>query len=348
MLQPAGLHHFATRKGRLGLVSPYRPVVEEPWKAAKDVNALEASTSRPPVGRPLIISGDPLASLRYRGAAVSSNTALGRLLRESPRAIAELHEQEIALGIDVVRALTSATTTRALAPIGMAFRAAALTGTAVELATEAAGAATRRVAVAGILGHTAAAPMADRIAEDYAVHAARLAAAGCEILVACGFDPAQAACVAPAVARLARRAAVVSASTTQLATWALVELDGLGRTADGEGFEEVARGALDSGADALLFEVASVDLGLNVLRRLEGVAHEAQVGVLLGAEPAADGSDRLASAEVCDAWAASAVRLIEAGARMLGGGTGTTLAHLGALAKMLRTTQRAPLLRRAL
>ncbi|KYF90356.1 methionine synthase [Sorangium cellulosum] len=270
------------------------------------------------------------------------------MLRESPRAIAELHEQEIALGIDVVRALTSATTTRALAPIGMAFRAAALTGTAVELATEAAGAATRRVAVAGILGHTAAAPMADRIAEDYAVHAARLAAAGCEILVACGFDPAQAACVAPAVARLARRAAVVSASTTQLATWALVELDGLGRTADGEGFEEVARGALDSGADALLFEVASVDLGLNVLRRLEGVAHEAQVGVLLGAEPAADGSDRLASAEVCDAWAASAVRLIEAGARMLGGGTGTTLAHLGALAKMLRTTQRAPLLRRAL
>lgn len=92
------------------------------------MNALEASTSRPPVGRPLIISGDPLASLRGRGASVSSNTALGRLLRESPRTIAELHEQEIALGIDVVRALTSATTTRALAPIGMAFRAAALTG----------------------------------------------------------------------------------------------------------------------------------------------------------------------------------------------------------------------------
>lgn len=263
--------------------------------------------------------------------------------------IAELHEQEIAQGIDVIRALTSATTTRALAPIGMAFRAAALTGTAVELATEAAGAAARRVAVAGILGHTAASPMADRIAEDYAVHAARLAAAGCEILVACGFDPVQAACVSPAVARLARRAAVVSASTTQLATWALVELDAAGRTADGEGFEEVARGALDSGADALLFEIASVDLGLNILRRLEGVAHEAQVGVLLGVEPArADGAERPASAEAYDAWAASAVRLIEAGARMLGGGTGTTLAHLGALAKMLRTTQRAPLLRRAL
>ncbi|WP_437275654.1 homocysteine S-methyltransferase family protein [Sorangium sp. So ce375] len=314
------------------------------------MNAPEASTSRPPVGRPLIIGGDPLASLRGRGTAVSSNTALGRLLRESPRAIAELHEQEIALGIDVVRALTSATTTRALAPIGMAFRAAALTGTAVELATEAAaGAAARRVAVAGILGHTAAAPMADRIAEDYAVHAARLAAAGCEILVACGFDPAQAACVGPAVARLARRAAVVSASTTQLATWALVELDGAGRTADGEGFEEVARAALDGGADALLFEVVSLELGLNVLRRLEGIAHEVQVGMLLGAESVqADGADRLAPAEICDAWAASAARLIEAGARMLGGGTGTTLAHLGALAKMLRTAQRAPLLRRAL
>ena len=62
------------------------------------MNALEASTFRPPVGRPLIISGDPLASLRGRGASVSSNTALGRLLRESPRMIAELHEQEIAHG----------------------------------------------------------------------------------------------------------------------------------------------------------------------------------------------------------------------------------------------------------
>jgi 5-methyltetrahydrofolate--homocysteine methyltransferase len=324
-------------------------VVEEPWKTAKDVNAPEASTSRPPAGRPLILSGDPLASLRGRGAVVSSNTAVGRLLRESPRAIAELHEQEVALGVDVVRALTSATTTRALAPIGMAFRAAALTGTAVELATEAAGAAPRRVAVAGILGHTAAAPMAERVAEDYAVHAARLVAAGCEILVACGFDPAQAACVPPQIARLARRAAVVSASSTQLATWALVELDGAGRTIDGEGIEEVARTALDSGADALLFEVASADLGLGVLRRLESVAHEAQIGLLLGAEPAPrDGADRLAPAEACDAWATSAARLIEAGARMMGGGTGTTLAHLGALAKMLRATQRASLLRRAL
>ncbi|WP_437670999.1 homocysteine S-methyltransferase family protein [Sorangium sp. So ce131] len=313
------------------------------------MNALEASTSRPPVGRPLIISGDPLASLRCRGAAVSSNTALGRLLRESPRAVAELHEQEIALGIDVVRACTSATTTRALAPIGMAFRAAALTGTAVELATEAAGAAARRVAVAGILGHTACAPMVDRIAEDYAIHAARLAAAGCEILVACGFEPAQAASVSPAVARLARRAAVVNASATQLATWALVEIDGAGRTPDGEGFEEVARAALDSGADALLFEVASAELGLSVLRRLEGIAHEVQVGLLLSAEPSqGDAADGLAPAEVCDAWAASAMRLIEAGARMLGGGAGTTLAHLGALAKLLRTTQRASLLRRAL
>lgn len=313
------------------------------------MNALEASTSRPPAGRPLILSGDPLASLRGQGTAVPSTTAVGRLLRESPRVVAELHEQEVALGVDIVRALTSATTTRALAPIGMAFRAAALTGTAVELATEAAGAAPRRVAVAGILGHTAAAPMAERIAEDYAVHAARLAAAGCEILVACGFDPVQAARVPPSLARLARRTAVRSASTTQLATWALAELDSAGRTSDGEGFEEVARAALDHGADALLFEVASVELGLNVLRRLESVAHEAQVGLLLGAGPTPhDGADRLASAEACDAWAASAVRLIEAGARMMGGGAGTTLAHLGALAKMLRATQRASLLRRAL
>jgi S-methylmethionine-dependent homocysteine/selenocysteine methylase len=324
-------------------------VVEEPWKAAKDVNPPEATTTRPPAARPLVMSGDPIAALRARGASVSSNATLGRLIRESPQTVADFHAQEITTGIDVVRAFTSATTSRALAPIGMAFRAAALTGTAVDLATEAAGSASRRVAVAGILGHTAAAPLADRIAEDYAVHAARLAAAGCEILVACGFEPAQAASVPPTLARLARRAAVVSASTTQLATWALVELDASGCTPDGEGFEEVARAAIDSGADSLLFEVASVELGLNVLRRLEGLGHEAQVGLLLSTAPAGgDAPDRSTSVEATDAWAAMAMRLIDAGARVLGGGAETTLAHLGALAKVLRSSQRAPLLRRAL
>jgi methionine synthase I (cobalamin-dependent) len=324
-------------------------VVEEPWKAAKEVNPLEATAIRPPAARPLIMSGDPLTSLRVRGAAVSSHATLGRLIREAPQTVAEFHAQEVLASIDVIRSFTSSTTSRALAPIGMAFRAAALTGTAVELATEAAIAATRRVAVAGILGHTAAAPMTDRIAEDYAIHAARLAAAGCEILVACGFEPAQAASVAPALARLARRAAVVSASTTQLATWSLVELDGSGRTPDGESFEEVARAAFDSGADAVLFEVATVDLGLNVLRRLEGISHDPQVGLLLGAHPAEAGApDRSPSAESVDGWAESAMRLIDAGARMLGGGAGTTLMHVGALAKSLRSTQRAPLLRRAL
>lgn len=310
------------------------------------MNPLEASAVRPPVGRPLILGSDPLASLRARGAAVSSHASVGRLLRESPRVVAELHEQEVALGVDVVRAITAATTPRALATIGMAFRAAALTGTAVELASEAAATAARRVAVAGILGHTAAPPMPDRIAEDYSLHADRLATAGCEILVACGFEPAQAASVPPALARCARHAAVVSAHARQLTTWALVELDDPGCTRDGEACEEVARAALEDGADALLFQVASAELGLNVLRRLEGVADEAQVGLLLSADAAE--RDAAGRAEVLDAWVGSALRLIDAGARMLGGGTGTTLTHLGALAKVLRSSQRAPLLRRAL
>jgi methionine synthase I (cobalamin-dependent) len=347
VLQTPGLHHFATLGGRLGLVSPYSPVVEEPWKAAKDVNSIEATTVRPPAARTLVMSGDPLSALRARGTTISSNSAIGRLLREAPQAIADFHQQEISVGIDVLRALTASTTTRALAPIGMAFRAAALTGTAVELAMAAAAStATRRVAVAGMLGHTATVPIADRIAEDYAIHAARLAAAGCEILVACGFESAQAARVAPALARLARRAAVVSASTTQLATWALVELDAGGRTPDGEDFEEAAQAALDSGADTLIFEVASAELGLKVLERLASATGEAQIGLLLGATLSeTDAPDR---AETIDAWALSANRLIDAGARILGGGAGTTLGHLGALAKTLRSTQRAPLLRRAL
>jgi 5-methyltetrahydrofolate--homocysteine methyltransferase len=310
------------------------------------MNPLGATTVRPSMARTLIMSGDPLAALRARGAVASSTAALGRLLREAPDVVGDFHQQEIAVGIDVVCALTAATTPRALASIGMGFRAAALTGTAVDLAMEAAGVATRRVAVAGVLGHTAAGPVADRIAEDYAIHAARLAAAGCEIIVACGFEPSHAARVAPALARLARRAAVVSASATQLATWALVELDAVGLTPDGERFEEAAQAALDGGADSLLFEVASAELGLTVLKRLESLCGDIQIGLLLGATLAeADAPER---SERVDSWAVSAVRLTDAGARILGGGAGTTLGHLAALAKSLRGTQRAPLLRRAL
>jgi len=316
-------------------------------------------TGRPSGSRPLLMSGDPIASLRARGVQTDPIAPLGRLVREDPDAVRELYEAQIEAGVDVLSALTVGTAPRALAPIGMAFRSAALTGVAVDLAIEASASVSRRIAVAGVLGHFPGgltSVEADRIAEDYATHATRLAAAGCEILVACGFAPAFS--VPPGLARLARRAAVVSASATQLATWALIELESSGRTADGEGVEDAARAALDAGADTLLFEVDSADLALSVLARLERGRQEGQVGFLLGAPEREGGADELvdpagrepepaAQATLIDAWVASALRLIDAGARVVGGGPGITVGHLSALSKVLREARRAPVWRRS-
>lgn len=337
-------------------------MIEEPGQATSSVG--DEATARPSGTRPLLMSSDAIASLRALGAQLDPIAPLGRLIREDPESVRALYEAEIEAGVDVLCALTWGTTPRALAPIGMAFRAAALTGCAVDLALESASAVSRRIAVTGVLGHFPAgltSAEADRITDEYATHATRMAAAGCEVLIACGFEPSSS--IPAGLARLARRAAVVSASATQLATWALIELAGGLRTADGEVLEDAVRAALDGGADTLLFDVDSAELGLSVLTRLERVRYDGQIGFLVDA---AAGHPRHA-AEVghldhdvpaspleahahggpIETWVASALRLIDAGARVVGGGTGTTVGHLASLSKVLRESRRAPVWRRS-
>src|SRR6185436_975643 len=101
---------------------------------------------------------------------------------------------EVAAGVDVLCALTGETMPRALHEYGMGFRSAALTGMAVELALEAAEQAPRPVLVAGVLGTSAVGPpAADRMVEEFDMHAARLMTAGCEVILARGFGRYQGA-----------------------------------------------------------------------------------------------------------------------------------------------------------
>ena len=147
--------------------------------------------SRLDTGRPLLVSGDPAASLRARGIQPHAPAALGRLLREHPGAVRDHYHHDILAGVDVLACLTADTLPRALQQIGMPFRSAALTGDAVELALEAADLAPRPLIVAGVLGNTEVPPVAeDRVSEEMATHAARLAAAGCELILARGFAAA--------------------------------------------------------------------------------------------------------------------------------------------------------------
>jgi methionine synthase I (cobalamin-dependent) len=277
-------------------------------------------------GRPLVLDADTGASFRARGVLLSSPGALGQLLRERPAEVAAHYHAEIDSRVDVLCALTADTTPRALSEVGMEHRAAQLTGRAVELALEAALDSGRPVAVAGVLGSDMVSPMAaDRLHEELTEHASRLGAAGCELLLARGQG-----------SRLGLMAAVVAASRTELPTWAVVECGPAGDSSTLTNPHELVEALAEAGASVLLFEVPHIEVGLRELTRFKNAleTHGVFPGVLLAAsESAVRGFDDPLSDP--EHWVERALDLSLGGARVIGGGAGTTEAHTRALALAL-------------
>jgi methionine synthase I (cobalamin-dependent) len=286
----------------------------------------ELLRSRLAAGRPLVLDADTGASFRARGVLLDSPGALGQLLRERPSEVSAHYRVEIESRVDVLSALTADTTPRALAEVGMEHRAAQLTGRAVELALEAIQDIHRTISVAGVLGSDMVSPMAaDRVHEELTEHAARLAAAGCELLVARGQG-----------SHLGLMAAVVAAARTDLPTWAVVECGPAGDAAALSEPHALTEALAEAGAQVLMFEVPHVEIGLRQLERFQAAleAHGVFPGVLLAAsETALRGfEDPLSDPE---RWVERAVDLSLGGARVIGGGAGTTEAHTHALAVAL-------------
>lgn len=276
-------------------------------------------------GRPLVLDSDTGAAFRARGSALDTPGSLGLMLRERPAEIRAHYAAEVESRVDVLSALTADTTPRALAEVGMQHRAAALTSLAVELAHEAA-AASRPVAVAGVLGSDMVTPIAaDRLREELAEHAERLAVAGCELVIARGQG-----------SQVGLMAAVAAAAQNDLFTFAVVECDAQGRVVTGSTLSELVFAVADAGAAAVLIEVPSVDAGLECLSALAALAPGASPipGVLLGssAESVRGFPDREG---VAANWVDRAMELGTAGARVIGGGAGTTESHTRALAAAL-------------
>jgi len=273
----------------------------------------------------LVVDADNGACLRARGHALDMPGALGLLLRERASDVLSHYRHEVQSRVDVLTALTAETTPRALAEVGMQHRAAALTGLALELAFEAVVAEGLPVAVAGVLGSDMLGPTGvDRMAEELAEHAARLHAAAAELIIARGQG-----------SRLGLLAAVGAAGRTRAPTWAVIEHDpnpGAGSALS----RNLARELRDAGATVVLFEVPSVEVGLAELVAARSALADVglKAGVLLAASESSvrgfedEGSDP-------DAWAARALDLADAGARVIGGGAGTTEAHTRTLAAAL-------------
>jgi 5-methyltetrahydrofolate--homocysteine methyltransferase len=273
-------------------------------------------------GRPLVVAADANASLRARGVALDAPGALGVLLRSRPSEVFAHHRVEVACRADILVALTADTTPRSLAEVGMEHRSAQLTGRAVELALEAAEESPKPIAVAGVLGSDQVSPVAaNRLHEELIEHCERLAVAGCEMLIARGQG-----------SRVNLMAAVVAAARTELLTWAVVEARDHDLLLDRQLFESLR----EAGATTVLFELPSVSRGLKELARAKVILDEVGLvsGVLLAAsESAVPGfADPTLAPE---AWADHALDLDSAGARVIGGGAGTTEEHLHALAVAL-------------
>ena len=278
-----------------------------------------------------MLDSDTGAAFRARGVALDTPGALGLLLRERPLEVLDHYRAEVSCAVDVLCALTADTTPRALAEVGMQHRSAMLTGISVELALEAARASAKPVAVAGVLGSDMVSPVAaDRLHEEFREHAARLVAAGCELLVARGQG-----------SRLGLMAAVVAAAETDLPTWAVVECAQSGELVDGGNVVEVVEALEEAGAAAVLFEVPSVKSGLEQLERLsrvpEGTIRRGGLGISGMLLAASDQSVRGFADPDADAehWLERALDLDASGARIIGGGAGTTEAHTAALARAL-------------
>ncbi|MEI9952028.1 MAG: homocysteine S-methyltransferase family protein [Pseudomonadota bacterium] len=277
-------------------------------------------------GRPLVVDADTAASFRARGVELDSPGSLGLMLRGRSSEVLDHYRTEVRSQVDVLSALTADTTPRALAEVGMEHRAAQLTRRAVELALEAAAESENPVAVAGVLGSDMVNPVAaDRLHDEFNEHAARLAAAGCELILARGQG-----------SRPGLMAAVVAAARSQLPTWAVLEIASADELTSAGNAEDLVNALAEAGASVILFEVAQVDLGLAYLQRFRPAfeLHGIAPGVLLaGSEASLRGfHDESSNPEH---WVERAVDLSLGGARAIGGGAGTTEAHTRSLAEAL-------------
>lgn len=272
-------------------------------------------------GRPLAVDSDTCAAFRARGVSLDTPGAIGVLLRERPADVAAHYRAEVMSRVDVLCALTADTTPRALAEAGMEHRSAVLTRNAVELAFEAASTAGRAIAVAGVLGSEMVGPVAVRRQQaELNQHAERLAAAGCELILARGQG-----------SHLGLMTAITAAARTELPTWAVVECAPTGELLANEPVLPLMEALEHAGASAILFEVPSIDAAITELERVRAAESDAAPGVLLAGGPkSVRGFPDLEANPVH--WAQRALELDAHGARIIGGGAGTTEAHTAALA----------------
>jgi hypothetical protein len=167
--------------------------------------------------------------------------------------------------------------------------------------------------------------IAERLTEELIEHAARLRVAGAELIIARGSG-----------SKRSLLAALHASGATELPTWAVWECDGSEEDTDPEALNQLLTEMKTARASVVLFEVRDVEAGVETLRRTRSTCARLDLvpGILLAASSdAVRGFDDPTSEP--EHWAERALELSDAGARVLGGGAGTTESHTRALALAL-------------
>jgi 5-methyltetrahydrofolate--homocysteine methyltransferase len=121
--------------------------------------------------------------------------------------------------------------------------------------------------------------------------------------------------------------AVAAAAAQEIPTWAVVD-----KHLCEEDFTGLVRAVAEAGAEAILFEVSSVDEGLELISQMPEDSPTVVPGALLSAS---DEALRGFPSPLVSSWVDRVVELTAAGARIVGGGAGTTEDHTRALATRL-------------
>jgi len=272
-------------------------------------------------GRPILLDGATGTELERRGARCDLPLWSAHALIDAPALVARIHRDFAAAGAEVVTANTFRTQRRTLARAGLGTRAAELTTLAVALARDAIGTSGW---VAGSMAtledcwRPDLTPDDSALAVEHAEHAAHLATAGAELLLAETMNTVREAI---AVARAAR--------ATELPFCVSFVCDGAARLLSGEPLADAIAAVLPFEPDLVGVNCMPPPHVRTALPALQCAGRPFAVWANLGA-PDTSGA-RTHDATPAE-FASHALAWIDAGARLVGGCCGTTPDHIGAIA----------------
>lgn len=288
----------------------------------------------------VLLDGATGSELERRGYVAALPLWTADAARRAADLLRAVHRDYLSAGCDIVTANTFRTTAYSLRRAGREEEAASLTSASVALARSACREAGHGI-VAGCMApledcyHPERVPAQEVLQREHALHAANLAAAGCDLLVVETMGTAREAVTA-----------VAAALGTRLPVLASLILDprGRGELLSGEPLEPALSGLreLDVGGQRVagfLVNCSPLAVTLVGLQRMQDAGDPRPLGAYanVGEPDAVRGwrDDPSGTAEAYADWARECRKL---GARILGGCCGTTPAHLAALAAALRGT----------